>query len=146
MNDEPRYEADYSDRQIDAARRVLIDVGQVLASFADCLVLVGGWVPDLLIPEAGESHIGSIDVDLAWILAFEGHTPARVGAAQQLPRRLFHGSSHDRRAGRILDSERKRSYRTRAKRRRKHQHSGEREHAKQRFGQQRPHTIDLGTF
>ena len=65
MNDEPRYEADYSDRQIDAARRVLIDIGQVLASFADCLVLVGGWVPDLLIPEAGESHIGSIDVDLA---------------------------------------------------------------------------------
>ena len=65
MNAEPRQKEDYSDRQIEAARRVLIDVGQVLASFTDCLVVVGGWVPDLLIPEAEESHVGSIDVDVA---------------------------------------------------------------------------------
>lgn len=44
---------------------MLIDVGQVLASFADCMVVIGGWVPDLLLPEAEEPHIGSIDVDLA---------------------------------------------------------------------------------
>jgi hypothetical protein len=25
---------------------VLVDVGQVLASFADCFVVVGGWTPD----------------------------------------------------------------------------------------------------
>jgi hypothetical protein len=43
---------------------VLIDVGQVLASFADAIVIVGGWVPDLLLPDT-EDHIGSIDVDLA---------------------------------------------------------------------------------
>ena len=65
MNAEPRQKEDYTDRQIEAARRVLIDVGQVLASFTDCLVVVGGWVPDLLIPEAEESHVGSIDVDVA---------------------------------------------------------------------------------
>jgi hypothetical protein len=65
VNDEPRQKEDYTERQIEAARRVLIDVGQVLASFTDCLVVVGGWVPDLLIPEAEESHVGSIDVDLA---------------------------------------------------------------------------------
>jgi hypothetical protein len=65
VNDEPRQKEDYTERQIEAARRVLVDVGQVLASFTDCLVVVGGWVPDLLIPEAEESHIGSIDVDLA---------------------------------------------------------------------------------
>ena len=65
MNGEPRYEADYTGRQIEAAHRVLIDLGQVLASFTDCLVVVGGWVPDLLMPEAEEAHIGSIDVDLA---------------------------------------------------------------------------------
>lgn len=65
MIDEPRQKEDYTERQIEAARRVLIDVGQVLASFTDCLVVVGGWVPDLLIPEAEESHVGSIDVDLA---------------------------------------------------------------------------------
>ena len=65
MNPEPRQREDYGERQIEAARRVLIDVGQVLAAFSDCLVVVGGWVPDLLLPEAEEPHIGSIDVDLA---------------------------------------------------------------------------------
>lgn len=65
MNPEPRHEEDYSPRQIKAARRVLVDVGQVLASFVDCLVVVGGWTPDLLLADAEEPHIGSIDVDLA---------------------------------------------------------------------------------
>jgi hypothetical protein len=65
---EPRSEAEYGKRQSEAARRVLIDVGQVLASFSDCLVLVGGWIPDLLFQDgkdAESSHIGSLDVDLA---------------------------------------------------------------------------------
>ncbi len=65
MNPEPRHEGDYSDRQVDAARRVLVDVGQVLASFRDAMVVVGGWVPDLLFPTADPRHVGSIDVDLA---------------------------------------------------------------------------------
>lgn len=65
MNLEPRQREDYSDRQIEAAHRVLVDLGQVLAAFADCLVVVGGWIPDLLMPEADEPHVGSIDVDLA---------------------------------------------------------------------------------
>jgi hypothetical protein len=65
VNPEPRHRDDYSPRQIEAAHRVLVDLGQVLASFADCLVVVGGWVPDLLLPNAEEPHIGSIDVDLA---------------------------------------------------------------------------------
>ena len=65
MNPEPRNEADYSERQTAAARRVLVDVGQALASFVDCLVVVGGWTPDLLLPDAEEQHVGSIDVDLA---------------------------------------------------------------------------------
>jgi len=63
--DEPREAEDYSFRQVQAARRVIVDVMQVLASYRDCLVLVGGWVPDLLLPEAKETHVGSIDVDLA---------------------------------------------------------------------------------
>jgi hypothetical protein len=65
MNLEPRQREDYSDRQVEAARRVLVDLGQVLAAFADCMVVVGGWTPDLLMPEAEEPHVGSIDVDLA---------------------------------------------------------------------------------
>jgi len=63
--DEPRFSGDYTERQTEAARRVLIDVGQVLASFTDAIVLVGGWVPDLLIPEPVERHVGSIDIDIA---------------------------------------------------------------------------------
>jgi hypothetical protein len=65
MNLEPRQREDYSDRQIEAAFRVLVDLGQVLKSFEDCLVVVGGWVPDLLMEKAEEAHVGSIDVDLA---------------------------------------------------------------------------------
>jgi Nucleotidyl transferase AbiEii toxin, Type IV TA system len=65
MNLEPRQKEDYSSREVEAAHRVLIDIGQVLASFTDCLVLIGGWVPDLLLPKAEEAHVGSIDVDLA---------------------------------------------------------------------------------
>lgn len=65
MNLEPRLEGDYTGRQVEAARRVLVDVGQVLASFRDAMVVIGGWVPDLLLPGAKPEHIGSIDVDMA---------------------------------------------------------------------------------
>ena len=65
MSNEPRHEEDYEPRQVAAAKRVIVDVMQVLASFQDCLVLVGGWVPDLLIGDSDEPHVGSIDVDLA---------------------------------------------------------------------------------
>jgi hypothetical protein len=46
-----------------ASRAVLIDVSNVLGAFRNNLVLVGGWVPELLFPNRG--HIGSLDVDLA---------------------------------------------------------------------------------
>ena len=50
MNLQPRHQGAYTDRQVDAGRRVLIDVGQVLGSFRDAMVVVGRWVPDLLFP------------------------------------------------------------------------------------------------
>ena len=66
MTPEPRTQADYVGRETEAARRVLIDLGQVLGScFKDSVVVVGGWVPDLLLPDAEEPHVGSVDVDLA---------------------------------------------------------------------------------
>jgi hypothetical protein len=65
LSPEPRQRDDYGQRQIEAAHRVLVDLGQVLACFKDSLVVVGGWTPDLLLPDAEERHIGSIDVDLA---------------------------------------------------------------------------------
>jgi predicted nucleotidyltransferase len=66
MNPEPRRQEEYGSRQVKAARRVLVDLGQVLASFADSFVVVGGWIPDLLLDvDEEERHVGSIDVDLA---------------------------------------------------------------------------------
>jgi hypothetical protein len=46
-----------------ASRAVLIEVMNVLGAFRDDIVLIGGWVPDLLYPNRG--HMGSLDVDLA---------------------------------------------------------------------------------
>ena len=46
-----------------ASRAVLIEVMNVLGAFRGNMVLVGGWVPDLLYPNCG--HMGSLDVDLA---------------------------------------------------------------------------------
>jgi hypothetical protein len=46
-----------------ASRAVLIEVSNVLGAYRNELVMVGGWVPDLLYP--GHGHIGSLDVDLA---------------------------------------------------------------------------------
>jgi len=66
MIQEPRSQDDYGGRETEAAHRVLLDLGQVLGSyFADGIVVVGGWVPALLLPDATEVHVGSIDVDLA---------------------------------------------------------------------------------
>lgn len=63
---EPRTQHDYGEREVAAARRVLVDLGQVLGSYLrESVVVVGGWVPDLLIVGAEERHVGSIDVDLA---------------------------------------------------------------------------------
>jgi hypothetical protein len=38
---------------------------QILGEYRDNIVLVGGWIPELLLPHSQDSHVGSIDVDLA---------------------------------------------------------------------------------
>lgn len=53
-----------------ASKSVLLELTQVLGSYRDALVLVGGWVPYFLLeecqrPEDSFVHIGSIDIDLA---------------------------------------------------------------------------------
>lgn len=65
MTKEPRSESEYGERQSEATRRVLIDIGQMLAAFTDCIVVVGGWTPDLLFQDTESSHVGSMDVDRA---------------------------------------------------------------------------------
>ncbi len=47
-----------------AARSVILELWQVLGAFRDAVVLVGGWVPELLHPHARPPHTGSLDVDV----------------------------------------------------------------------------------
>ncbi len=49
--------------ETEAARAVLLEVLNALGAMRDELVIVGGWVPDLLYPTS--NHMGSLDVDLA---------------------------------------------------------------------------------
>ena len=63
MKDEDlRSQRDYSEGQREAAHRVLIEVTNILRDYQNDILLIGGWVPDLLFP--GKDHIGSIDVDI----------------------------------------------------------------------------------
>ena len=56
---------DYTAAAVEAARSVLIELTHVLGEYRNAIVLVGGWIPELLIPQSQERHVGSIDVDLA---------------------------------------------------------------------------------
>jgi hypothetical protein len=56
---------DYSAEAVEAARQVMLELTRVLGEYHDCLVIVGGWVPELVLAAAGAKHIGSNDVDIA---------------------------------------------------------------------------------
>jgi hypothetical protein len=56
---------DYDAIQVDAARSVILELVHLLGEYHDDIVVVGGWVPTLLIPQDKARHIGSMDVDLA---------------------------------------------------------------------------------
>ena len=56
---------DYTADAAQAARSVLIELVHLLGEYRDHIVLVGGWVPELLLPETERPHVGSVDVDLA---------------------------------------------------------------------------------
>ena len=60
-----RERIDYTAAAVDAAKSVLIELSHILGEYRDDIVLVGGWIPELLIPQSHEAHVGSIDVDLA---------------------------------------------------------------------------------
>ena len=65
MKPEKFHAADYTPTEVEAAKRVMIEVAQNLGEYADACVVVGGWVPELLLPDAEPKHTGSINVDLA---------------------------------------------------------------------------------
>jgi len=56
---------DYSEVIVEAARSVMLEVIRLLGEYQNDIVVVGGWVPELLLTNAEEKHVGSIDVDLA---------------------------------------------------------------------------------
>jgi len=56
---------DYMGAAVEAARSVLLELSRLLGAYREHLVLVGGWVPELLLPEAEPRHVGSLDIDLA---------------------------------------------------------------------------------
>ena len=56
---------DYDAMQVEAARSVMLELVHLLGEYRDDIVVVGGWVPALLIPQDKARHIGSMDVDLA---------------------------------------------------------------------------------
>lgn len=65
MKPEKSQASEYTTSEVEAAKRVMIEVAQNLGEYADACVVIGGWVPELLMPEAEPKHTGSVDVDLA---------------------------------------------------------------------------------
>lgn len=55
----------YTADAVAAARSVLLELTHLLGQYRDDIVVVGGWVPELLLPQSQGHHIGSTDVDLA---------------------------------------------------------------------------------
>ena len=56
---------DYTADKVEAARRVLLELAAILGEYREYIVLVGGWIPEFLMPSAAEPYVGSMDVDLA---------------------------------------------------------------------------------
>ncbi len=56
---------DYTSEAVEAARSVMLELSHLLGEYRDGIVIVGGWVPELLLSGAGQRHIGSLDVDIA---------------------------------------------------------------------------------
>ena len=54
----------HKERVTEATRQVLMEVFKLLEDFHESLILVGGWVPIMIIPESEDKHVGTIDVDL----------------------------------------------------------------------------------
>ena len=74
MPEKPSFASDYTKENVELVRQTCLYVATKLGDLMDDLVVVGGLVPSLLIPDeslpAGEDvHIGTIDLDLGLSLA-----------------------------------------------------------------------------
>ena len=61
----PQSANDYDDRTTRAVKSVLVEIGQILASFRGKFAVIGGSVPWLLLENADNPHVGTLDVDLS---------------------------------------------------------------------------------
>ncbi len=48
---------DYEARAVHAARTVLLELTHLLGAYREDIVLVGGWVPELLLSSKGSPHV-----------------------------------------------------------------------------------------
>jgi len=78
---------DYNAEAVEAARSVMLELSRVLGEYRNDMVIVGGWVPELLIEQAPRAHIGSLDVDVA----LNHRTLHEVGYKTILQLLLSHG-------------------------------------------------------
>lgn len=58
-------QSDYKETGVQTCLSVLLEVMTILGEFRDNVVVVGGNVPSLLLPNAKEKHTGTLDIDLA---------------------------------------------------------------------------------
>jgi hypothetical protein len=56
---------DYSQLATEGAKTVMLEIVRILGEYKDHMAIVGGWVPELLLTDAEQMHVGSIDVDIA---------------------------------------------------------------------------------
>ncbi|OPY93045.1 MAG: hypothetical protein A4E73_00506 [Syntrophaceae bacterium PtaU1.Bin231] len=56
---------DYTAEAVQAAKSVLIELMHLLGEYREGIVLIGGWIPELLLPQSPHRHVGSMDIDLA---------------------------------------------------------------------------------
>lgn len=57
--------SNYGNREVNAAKAVLLELVHLLGEIKDDMVIIGGWVPSFLFPQTKEPHIGSLDIDVA---------------------------------------------------------------------------------
>ncbi len=55
----------YGEREVNACKSVLLELVHLLGELKDEMVIIGGWTPSLLFPEARDPHVGSLDIDVA---------------------------------------------------------------------------------
>ncbi len=56
---------DYTEAAVAAAKAVLLELTHLLQDYRDNIIVIGGWVPELLASGGLPPHVGSMDVDLA---------------------------------------------------------------------------------